>query len=161
MIKLYRYFWLLILVIIVGACDGGLKPIEKSKITGTITYVNGKEGWPPADSIKDLRVVAFKKYPPGDILSEIEKKNVLFSNNTLPYFVDSSSYVLELDDAPQTYEYIVVAQNYGSLLEWRAIGVYTLSGDKSKPSPVSVGIEKTKRNINIEVDFKNLPPQPF
>ena len=46
-----------------AGCDHGLAPPsenQRTAISGTITYQN----WPPADSLKDLRLVAFKEYPP-------------------------------------------------------------------------------------------------
>ena len=59
-------------------------------------------------------------------------------------------------------KYIVVTKQADSVLitNQKVIGVYTQTGDKTKPS--SFFIEKGKINyVDIFVDFNNLPPQPF
>lgn len=145
-------------------CDGGLhppEPIPKSYIAGTVYFINDLSDWPPADSILEIRVVAFKTYPPKDIISEIINKQAYFTIDTLPRFVDSARYYIDIPDAPTIIQYIVVAQRYGTIMEWRAIGVWTLSGDKTKPSELNIDWGMHFDSINIEVDFKNLPPQPF
>ena len=55
------------------SCDHGLKPTE----AGTLIYeepgfggtVYFKGTWP--DTVYDLRVVAFRNYPPSDIINEV------------------------------------------------------------------------------------------
>ncbi len=151
------------LLFFITACNEGLQPqppVEKSFISGLITYVNGKDKWPPPDSVIEIRVVAFKNYPPKDIIAEITNGNAYFTE-ALPKFVDTSSYMLEISKPPQTIKYLVVAQQYGSLFEWRSIGVWTLSGDNTKPSSITIEPGKTYTGLNITVDFDNLPPQPF
>lgn len=158
-----RIYIFLILLIFSVACDKGLQPpppVAKSYLTGLITYLNGKDKWPPADSVIDIRVVAFKNYPPKDILEEITKGEAFFTNS-LPFFVDTSSFSLEIPEPPVTLNYIVVAQQYASLFDWRVIGVWTLTEDNTKPSSINVEPGKTYSGINIKVDFDNLPPQPF
>lgn len=155
------------LLILLVACDGGLNP-ETSKnistralLTGKINFINGKDGWPPPDSVYAIRVVAFKNYPPGDIIQEILTGNAFFTFNSLPFFVDSAFFSIEIQSAPVELRYIVVAQQYSdTITAQRAIGVYTESGDKSKPSPVKL-FGGDSIFIEIEVDFNNLPPQPF
>lgn len=159
-IRLYIFFLLLIFSI---ACDEGLQPsppIAKSYLSGLITYIQGKDKWPPADSVIDIRVVAFKNYPPKNILEEITKGEAFFTNS-LPFFVDTSSFFLEIPKPPITLKYIVVAQQYASLLDWRVVGVWTLSGDYTKPSSIDVEPGASYPGLNINVDFENLPPQPF
>jgi hypothetical protein len=148
---------------VLTSCDKGLEPpppVLKSYINGLITYINGKDKWPPADSVIDIRVVIFKSYPPNDILGEITKGNAYYSES-LPKFTDTTSYSLEIPDTPAIFKYIVVAQQYASLLDWRVIGVWTLSGDNTKPSSIEIEPGKTYNELNIKVDFDNLPPQPF
>lgn len=151
------------LVILFTGCDGGLEPhkaIELSYIRGKIFYKNGKDKWPPIDSVKDMRVVAFKDYPPKDILTEVTGGNAIFTQESTGIMVDSSEFEIIIKDAPVKFNYIVVAQNYGSIFEWRAVGVYTTTGDVNKPSSLLVEQGKSYY-LNLTVDFNNLPPQPF
>lgn len=151
------------LVIFLNSCNEGLAPpppIAKSYVNGMITYKGGKNKWPPLDSVKDIRVVAFKNYPPKNIIGEITSGDAYFTGS-MPKFADTSSYSIEFSKPPLYIKYIAVAQQYGSFLEWRAIGVYTISGDVTKPDSIFVIEGKTFNNININVDFDNLPPQPF
>ena len=155
--------YLILLIFLITSCNEGLQPpppVEKSYITGLITYVNGKDNWPPPDSVIDIRVAAFKNYPPMDIITEITNGNAFFTE-TLPQFVDTSSYFLEIPEPPVTIEYLVVAQQYGTLFEWLSIGVWTLSGDNTKPSSITIEPGKIYTGLNIIVDFNHLPPQPF
>jgi hypothetical protein len=147
------------------SCDGGLSPnpvIQKSYITGTIYYKNGASAWPPKDSVFEVRVIAFKNYPPGNILTEIINKNAYFTMDTLRLFVDSNKYKIEVPEIPVTLKYIVAAIRYdSSILHWKAIGVYTKTGDVNSPAQLDFPTPKSFENININVDFQNLPPQPF
>ena len=147
----------------ITSCDEGLAPpppIIPATISGRIIYISGTKDWPPSDSVKDIRIVAFKVYPPQNIFTEITNGNAYFSES-LPMFIDSTDFTLSITKPPVEIKYIVVAQQYGNLFEWRAIGVWTLSGDMSKPSSLSIKQGDKYENININVDFKNLPPQPF
>ena len=158
---------LFIIILALSACDGGLAPPDKSiaggksYLSGTITYKGGTTEWPPADSVYGIRVVAFKTYPPKDIITEVISGNAYLKFESLPMFVASSTFSLEIGDPPVDLKYIVVAQQYDTLVtSQRAIGVYTTSGDNTKPSDISI---EPGRNyiININVDFNSLPPQPF
>jgi hypothetical protein len=157
----------IILSLILYSCDMGLAPKEpakKSYISGEISYKGGKDKWPPADSVFEIRLVAFKNYPLSDsssILRELTDGNAYFTLDTLPRFVEKSYYSLEINDPPVLLKYIAVAQRYGNLFQWRVIGVYTESGDNLKPSSLLVNPGDSLKNINIQVDFQNLPPQPF
>ncbi len=148
---------------IISSCDEGLAPpppVKKASISGTITYISGKDKWPPKDSVLDIRVVAFKNEPPKDILGEVTSGNAFFTGS-LPSFTDTSSYFLEFIEPPLTIKYLVAAQQYGSIFDWRVIGVWTLNGDNTKPSSINIEPGKNYKNINIKVDFEHLPPQPF
>jgi hypothetical protein len=164
-----KYFCLIIFCIFLLpylSCDHGLEPSEnnqsqKSGISGTISYFN----WPPADSLYDLRLVVFEKYPPEDILSEVteERAHVYpgFGKEHLPYYVDTTTYVMELD--PGYYEYVAIAQQYGSnlLTDWLAAGKYDTLFSDEVPTPIMVISGEFLEDINIHVDFDDLPPQPF
>ncbi|MCX7736396.1 MAG: hypothetical protein N2319_06750 [Candidatus Kapabacteria bacterium] len=157
----------ILLIFIFSSCDMGLAPKEptkKSFISGIITYKGGTNNWPPPDSVLEIRLVAFKNYPLSDsssILRELTEGNAYFTLDTLPRFVEKANYSLEITDPPALLKYIAVAQRYGNLFQWRVIGVYSETGDNTKPSSVMVNPGDSLKNINIEVDFLNLPPQPF
>lgn len=145
-------------------CHGGLEPtdpLEKSFVRGSISYVGGAENWPREDSVKEIRAVAFKSYPPKDIFNEILSENAYFTQDTLPRFVAESSYEIEIPEPPTELKYIAVAQRYGTIMEWLAIGVYAVEGDPANPTAVRIKAGETADSIDIVVDFDNLPPQPF
>ncbi len=147
------------------SCDGGLAPkaeSEKSFLTGTVVYKHGKSKWPPADSILAVRAAAFKKYPDSTgILNDIISGNAYFTLNSMPLFVDSSSFFFEIAEVPTELIYIAVVQQYDSLLtSQRVIGLYNVSNEKHTPSRLYIEPGKTY-HITIEVDFDDLPPMPF
>ena len=167
MIKYINIFVISIVVFFLFIdCDGGLEPPSdeiksiKSYIRGYVHFEDDGETWPSIDSINDLRVVVFKNYPPGNILVEVSEKNAIFSEG-LNSFVDSAFFQIEIKEPPVEWKYIVVAQQYETnLMSWRAIGVYNLDGDHEEPAPLFVE-QDTSYSISINVDFNNLPPQPF
>lgn len=153
---------LILLTFLLVACDGGLEPNLKGKtiLKGEIIYKDGADNWPSADSLFDLRVVAFKNFPPVDVFQEVLTGAAYFTADSLPYYATKTTFELEIPDAPVELKYIAVAQQYGSILEWLAIGVYTESGDNTQHSSLFMSKGETK-TIQILVDFNNLPPQPF
>lgn len=153
-----KYIYILLTIVFMG-CSGGLEPPKTSFLSGTITYVNGESGWFGADSVKDVRVIAFKNFPPADFIGEVLSGEAYFTES-LPIFVDSSSFSIEINDAPIDLLYISVVLNYGSLFEWMPIGVYTRSGNNSEHSNLLIESDKIY-NIEIDVDFNNLPPNPI
>lgn len=153
-----------LLAFLLIACDEGLKPAEpeqKSFLNGTIHYKNGADNWPPEDSCFAIRVVAFKSYPPQDIIKELSEGNAYFTIKSLPLFVDSSSFSLEISNSPVELKYIVAAMQYSfDITAQKVVGLWSLKQNKFEPS--SVFIEKGKSySIEIDVDFDSLPPQPF
>ncbi|MBZ0243968.1 MAG: hypothetical protein K8F24_12175, partial [Bacteroidales bacterium] len=122
--KKYLYILIIYSIIFVG-CNEGLAPpelSEKTTVKGIVFYKDGEANWPPADSIKDLRVAAFKDYPPKDIINEILSGNAYFTAESLPINASSSTFSLDIYDAPTEINYVAVAQNYGGIMEWRALG---------------------------------------
>jgi len=152
------------------ACSHGLEPpvtpAVKPGFGGTVYFSNWLH--PPADSVYDIRVVAFYNYPPQDILSEVlsgkAKVYPPISGAAAQLFVDSLSYTFNLDSSA-TFQYVAVAMRDSLNLflssSWKVAGVY---GDS-----LSVGVRKNVvvpantfvNGINIYVDFKNPPPAPF
>jgi hypothetical protein len=153
---------LTMILILLYSCDEGLAPpppVIPAIISGRIVYKKGIP-WPPSDSVKDIRLAVFKTYPPANIIEELTNGNAYFSES-LPLFVDSADFKLIIPKPPVLIKYIVAAQQYGSLFEWKAIGVWTLTGDAEKPSELMIQQGDSIPDIRINVDFQNLPPQPF
>lgn len=158
-----KIFLIFFLLLSLSSCDHGLKPPE----TGTQIYeepgfggtVYFKGTWP--DTVYDLRVVAFRNYPPSNIINEVLEGKAKFSQQSLPRRVDSTKYEVLADTGK--WEYIVVALQYGSNIfsDWKAIGVYDTTEYDTIPTPIYIPYGKFIRGINITCDFDNPPPQPF
>lgn len=159
-----KYILISIFIILLSSCDGGLEPLgveQKSILDVSLKFVDSDKNWPPQDSILALRVAAFKKMPDSSIINDIIAGNAYFDFTSLPLFVDSAGTRFEITDAPVDLVYIAAVQQFDSLItSQRVVGIYTVTGDKTKPSQLKV--EKGKNySINIDIDFNNLPPMPF
>ena len=148
------------------SCNHGLQPTEEntskvSGISGTIRYIN----WPSEENLYDLRLIVFDRYPPGNIFDELGAKRAhvypAIGETGLPFYVDSTNYVMELDSG--YYEYVVLAQQYGSNVfqDWLAAGQYDTLLIDEIPTPIQVRSGEILEHVDIHVDFDNLPPQPF
>jgi hypothetical protein len=157
-LQMFARLALLVAAIVPGACDHGLSP-DSSGFSGKVAV---SSAWPPADSLFDFRVVAFREYPPADILASVLAGKVDFSDRLL-LNVPEQSYILRKDGLSGTYKYIIVAQQYADnpLLHWRVVGVYARDGDVSRPTPLTLEPGRVIGSIDITVDFTKLPPQPF
>jgi hypothetical protein len=152
------------------ACNEGISPPvvtsstgpKVSGFSGTIAYAH----WPPPDSILDLRLIAFKSFPPANIVTEVLGGRAIVypplgDTTTLPLNVDTTHYFVQ---APAgEYQYVVVAQRYGQNIfsDWRAVGQYDLDTNLAVPSSIEVPTDDTLKHVDISVDFTHLPPQPF
>ena len=140
-----------------SACDHGLEPPPEARpgFGGRITYVGN---WPPADSIYLLAVVAFKSFPPTNIVADILSGNAVY-DTALARDVEWQDYQVFTD--PAKFEYVVVAQQYGPDIfsQWRVIGVYSEDSSQTIPKTVSVSPGTFVSDIDIAVDFDHLPPQ--
>jgi hypothetical protein len=149
--------FVLCFVLALSACDHGLEPPPKAKpgFGGRITY---KGKWPPPDSIELLAVVAFKQFPPTNIIADILSGNAVY-DTALARNVQFQDYQLFTD--PATFQYIVVAQQYGPDIfsNWRVISVYSNDPLQATPKAVSVPPGTFVSGIDITVDFDHPPPQ--
>ncbi|MEK6571066.1 MAG: hypothetical protein AABZ61_06830 [Bacteroidota bacterium] len=140
-----------------SSCDHGLElpPPVKPGFGGRIAY---KGNWPPPDSIKLLAVVAFKHFPPTNIVADVLSGEAVF-DTTLKRKVEFQDYSFSTE--PGTFEYIVVAQQYGPDIfsNWRVVGLYTDDPEKIRPKSVVITKETFVPTVNITVDFDHLPPQ--
>lgn len=149
------------LLFFISSCDQGIvpEPPPAYGIAGTAYFSN----WPPPDSIQDLRLVAFKSYPTGNVVNEVLQGNARFTNRLGPHGAAEISYTLLLSPLqPGTFEYIAVAQQYGPNLfaDWRAVGVYYAAGDTTRPGTVFVPGNAIVQGVDIYIDFDNPPPPP-
>lgn len=151
-------------VLLTGGCsDHGLEPAPPIDpgFGGIIYYAR----WPPLDSLKDLRLVAFKDFPPtnivGDVLSGRAYVFPRIGEPHLPFYVDSTAYEFHVPSG--RYAYVAVAQQFGDSLfkDWRAVGQYDLDTIAATPSPLEVGDNTFIPGVNIVVDFRNPPPTPI
>ena len=150
-----------------AACDEGLEPppvgpaVFPGRISGTVRFVN----WDSAGAVVDLRLVAFRNFPPRDIVGEVLQGNAaiyppLGGSQLATPGTDSVTYTFSL--TPGTYQYVAVAQQFGPdvMSNWRAVGQYDLDSNLAVPSAVTVTERETVTGIDITVDFDNLPPPP-
>ena len=160
-----RYFKTIILFIstllVFNSCDKGLEPpaaVSSAFLTGKVKFIND---WPPQDSVLGVRVGAFKTLPSQNLIQEVIDGNALFDLNPLGYNLDSAEFQFEIDELPIELKYIVVAWQYETeLTKQRVVGVYNIENDKTKPATINLNYGETK-NIEIEVDWNEFPPQPF
>lgn len=161
--------WLAVFVLLWSGCDKGLEPLnEPSGFSGVIRFKN----WPPPDSALELRLAAFEQYP-SDTSSILQ---ALFTGQAVVYppvgstgfpkFVDSISYVFSDEGAiikVTEYRYVALAWRYGTnfLVDWRPAAVHTTAPGTFEPAPVRVLLHRITPNIDLDVDFYNLPPKPW
>ena len=152
-------------------CDTGLMPLnEPAGISGVIRFKN----WPPADSVRELRLVAFETYPNdslGILAALLGGRAAVYPelsvSGGLPKFVDALNYSWTTKQGVnlqlKKYDYFVVAQQYGPniLSDWRPAGVYSTVPNSFEPAPVRLLLHRILPNIDIQVDFHNPPPKPW
>lgn len=151
------------------SCDHGLEPppIVEPGFGGTIYFEKGT--WPVSDSLVNLWLFASQQYP----LDSSKIFTGLFSNpptiylypatdKNLPLFVDSVSYRFNLP--PGTYKYVGVLQHAAndiSVSSLRVVGLYGTNDLPPLPIPIIVSDFNFSSGIDIRVNFRKLPPQPF
>lgn len=162
--KNFTWFSFLWLLAVIGCNDGITPPstppvVAQGSFSGMIRFLT----WDSAGTVVDLRLVAFKHFPPGDIIQEVLQGRAtvypaLGAGQLAPVGTDSLQYNITLP--AQTYEFVVVAQQFGPdvMADWRPVGQFDLDSNFTVPSPVVVQANDTTRNIDILVDFDNLPP---
>ena len=145
-------------------CDQGLAPEPAAPSThvygirGVITFKN----WPPADSVRDLRLAVLQNYPVENLVNEVLLGRARFTDR-LPYGLDSIAYTLTLTPLPPgRFPLVGVAQQYGpnQLSDWRVVGVFFANGDTTRPGAIDVPPDSIVSGIDVHVDFQHLPPQP-
>ena len=157
---------ILLPLIALTGCDHGLGPVGQTIPEGHMSGVIRYSNWPPLDSLLDMRLVAFRVFPPANIVDEVLLGRAfvyppLGDTALTPFFVDSLRYSVTLPSGQ--YKYVVVAQRFGPDLyaDWRPVGQYDLDTNLAVPSPVTIAPNDTSGDIDIHVDFRNPPPPPF
>jgi hypothetical protein len=148
-------------------CDDGLGPPPPAATTpgaleGTVRFLN----WDSSGAVFDMRVVAFRVFPPQDVITEVlQGRAVVHPPVGGPALVtgtpDSVAVLFSLP--PGRYPYVVVAQQFGPSVstDWRPVGQYDTDADPAVPTPVTIAAGETTRTVDIIVDFTRLPPPPF
>ena len=163
--------------VFVSGCDKGLEPLnEPSGFSGVIHYKN----WPGPDSLLELRIAAFTEYPAdssGILAALLSGKAVVYPQvttgvlgalkilggdrlaDTVHYDFTTQGTTLQV----ATYSYVVVAWRYGPnfFVDWRPAGVYAVNPDSFIPAPVRIVLHRITPDVDIYVDFHNLPPKPW
>lgn len=147
-------------------CDKGLDPtnVEDPGFGGTITYLGVR---PPADSLRDLRIVAVPYFPLDStfqpLIMNVVQGVIPFSSDLRTNIDSGKSVPYTMFVKPQTYYYIAVVQQFGldPFSQWKVVGVYTMSPSSTIPKVLTISDGVFTPNINMTVDFDHLPPQPF
>lgn len=162
-----KIIFLLSFAFLLLSCDGGLTlpPDVEPGIAGTMT-VTGP--WPPEDSVKTLWLFASQIFPIDSakvVTGILDGKIVVYPSLTtsLPYNVSPQPFQMALP--PSRYLYIGVLQRYGDFpfeaTSYSVVGVLWDEENPSQPRTVTVHDFEVVSGISIQVDFYNLPPQPF
>jgi hypothetical protein len=176
--KIHRYLPALLMVLagVVPGCDKGLGPIsEPTGFSGVITFKN----WPPPEQVLELRLVAFNDYP-ADSASIFETllqmRAAIYPHVTtgvagaLQILGDKTADTVHYTFLTEgtilkegTYNYVVIAWRYGPnfFADWVPAGVFTLNPGTFEPAAVIVRSNRLRKDVNITVDFNNLPPKPW
>ena len=160
---------LLVIAVFFLSCDHGLAPPPSVEpgFGGTLYFEKGT--WPSPDSLNSLWLFASQVYP----LDSATVVAGLFSNpptiylypssdKSLPFNVDSVSYSFNLPVS--TYKYVGVIQRFANDINvhsLRVVGMYGTNDTPPIPIPVIVNEGAFTTGINIRVNFRKPPPQPF
>ncbi len=156
--KVFIVFGMLLFLL---SCQEGVSPDDGQKesfLSGKIIIVSGKESWPPPDSSKELRIIVVPQYPPYNIFADILEGRAYLSD-TLPRFVDTITYSTKIQRTPMPEAYILASLRFGTISQQRMIGFYKSNQESKVPDKLYIGKGIHLKNLNIFVDFKNLPEQ--
>ena len=152
-----------------AGCNEELGPLnEDSGFSGVIRFKN----WPPADSVREMRLIVFESVPTDSssiIPTLLARRAAAWPalERDFPRPVDSLPYVFTTKTGTNlqvtNYDYVAVVYQFGSnvLTDWRPAGVYSVTPGRFEPAPLRVLLHRTTENVDIQVDFHNLPPVPW
>ncbi|MCX7908174.1 MAG: hypothetical protein N2560_01470 [Ignavibacteria bacterium] len=159
-IRLLLYLSLLFFISFTG-CYEGVSPYDgalESYVTGKIIIVSGRNSWPSPDSAKELRIIVVPRYPPYNILSDIIEGKAYLSD-TLTRFIDTINYKVNIQRTPMTEAYVLASLRYGTILQQRMIGFYKKNLESKVPDKLFINKGVELKNLDIFIDFYNLPEQ--
>ena len=172
LVSVMKYLTVIIFCLLLASCDAGLAPPPPVELgfSGTVHFTPGS--W-PTDSLFNLWIFASQIYP----LDSAKVYSGLFSmpNTIFLYPSITQSFPLsEVDSIPYSfplssgsYKYVGVIQQVSpdlinlGIRVFRVVGFYKDSINRSQPGSVLVNDRYQVKGININVDFRNPPPQPF
>jgi hypothetical protein len=175
---------LTVLLLFSAGCDKGLGPPDSpSGFSGVIRFKH----WPAsADSVQELRLIAFQTYPSdsasilldllhGDAIAypQIGQPNLL--NDTTVWSWPSLKQVRNADSIRYAfttagttlkvgvYSYVALAWRYGPnvFVDWAPAGVYSTGPGPFDPAPVRVLLHQIITGIDLTADFAHPPPKPW
>ena len=158
------YTLLAFIALLITGCDNGLTP-GKIVSPGFGGFIRCLSDIPSGDSLFDIRVAAIP-YDPRDssvysIFRDVFSGVISFSPQELTL---QSKGVIEytLFTDPKVFRYVgIVYQFSDSIFAWKVLGFYGFSGPNTTPLELEVPPGKFIHGVNFDVDFNNLPPQPF
>jgi len=164
-----KRFLITLSCIFLFSCNGGLEPVipVEPGFGGTIYFAPGS--WPPADSLVSVWLFASQIYP---LDSTTVFSGILSSppqiflypaiSQSLPFNVDSVEY--RIDVPVGTYKYIGILHQFNTVLNIHSFHVVSFLPDSLHPSSpriLEIHDGEYVGNIDLHVDFRSLPPQPF
>jgi len=165
--NIFTILFLGCLIFLISGCDKGIEPAAPTPtgFSGTVTFTGI---WP--EGIQRTHVVVFNHLLQSS--ADFSIPNLSFVVNPIPYgsktftynsITDNFTSILQV--TPGDYKYIIVAQSKTPAIsydrkDWFVVGVYTTTGDQSKPGTMSIIDGMITPGIDINVDFNNPPPQP-
>jgi hypothetical protein len=172
LVALMKLLTIIIFCLLFLSCDAGLAPPPPAELgfSGTVYFT--PDSW-PKDSLISLWIFASQIYP----LDSAKVYSGLFSvPNTIFLYpgITQSLPLLEVDSIPYSfplssgsYKYVGVIQQVSpdlinlGIRVFRVVGFYKDSTNLSQPGSVRVNDNYQVKGININVDFRNPPLQPF
>ena len=165
-----KYFIIFFFPLVFISCDKGLEPsapvLTVEGFKGTVNFVSA---WPDSAIFTVLAVFQNPLLSAADfnvtnikfVSNPIVNKPTTFSYNSLTDFLP----LLPENIKAGEYSYVAVIQSASATLSlerrnWYIVGVYYAAGDTTKPGKLVIPSNTVVDNINIRVDFNNLPPQP-
>jgi hypothetical protein len=179
---------LVILAGLIPGCNKGLGPItEPTGFSGVITYKNWQAAQVlelrivafeeiPTDSagllavalralgdpggVSNLQVALYPPFglPVATVLKILGNRGNGIADTVDYSFLKEGTWLKE-----RTYKYVIVAWRYGPgvFTDWRPAGVFTSTPGSFEPASVIVRANRLRTDVNISVDFQNLPPLPW
>jgi len=152
-----------VILIIAGGCNKGIEPeYDIPGFSGRVTFGGT---WP--DSIQRTYVIVFDSLL--EDVNDFNLFNIKFISALIPtgisyYDFDSRDSALIPIEAGN-YAYVAVVQQKTprlSLLrkDWKVAGIYYANGDTLQPGQLVIPHNAFIKNININCNFDNPPPQP-